>query len=196
MNGFNPKVDAFLDGARKWRAELEKLRAILLDCQLVEDFKWGKPCYTFEGGNVIALAELKDCCWLMFFKGVLLPDAEGILAKAGENSQSMRVIRFSNVQEIAAIEPILKAYIHAAVELEKTGAKVDFHKDADLAFPAEFLGRLAGDPDLAAAFDGLTRGRQRAYSLYFSEPKQSATRAARVEKSVPRILEGKGLNDR
>lgn len=191
----NPKVEAFYNDAATWRAELAALRAILRDSPLCEDFKWRSPCYTFEGGNVATVWRLKDCCALAFFKGTLLKDAEGILAAPGENSRAMRVVKFTSVAQIAARTAVLKDYVEEAIEVEKAGLKVAFEND-DLTFPAEFLDRLAQDPALQAAFAALTPGRQRGYSLYFSQPKQSKTRNARIDKCAPRILDGKGLHDR
>lgn len=195
MSDVNPKVDAFFANAKAWREELQALRAILRDCPVSEDFKWRSPCYTFQGGNVAALWGLKECCAIAFFKGVLLTDPAGILTAPGENSRSMRTIRFTDAAEIAGMEATLKDYIHRAVEVEKAGLKVDFPKD-DLDHPEELTDRLEADPELKAAFDALTPGRRRGYVLHFSQPKQSRTRVSRVEKSAPRILEGRGLHDR
>ncbi len=196
MNRMNPKVDEFLSTAEKWQAEFEKLRAIVLDCGLTEEFKWGKPCYTFEKSNVVLIHGFKEYCALLFVKGALLQDAEGILVTQTENTQAARQIRFTSVQEIAEMEPVLKAYIHEAVEVEKAGLKVDFKKTAEFAIPEEFQRKLDEIPALKTAFEALTPGRQRAYLLYLSQPKQSKTRESRVEKHMQRILDGKGLNDR
>jgi uncharacterized protein YdeI (YjbR/CyaY-like superfamily) len=191
----NAKVDAYLSKAKKWRKELDQLRKIILDCGLSEELKWGSPCYTFQKNNIVIIGELKDCCVLSFFKGSLLNDANGILLKPGENTQGARLIRFTNVPEIVKMEPILKAYIYEAIELEKAGLKVDFKEKTELIFPEELQKKLDKIPALKAAFNALTPGRQRAYNLYFSAPKQSKTREARVEKCMPKILNGKGLTD-
>jgi uncharacterized protein YdeI (YjbR/CyaY-like superfamily) len=195
MHEVNPKVEAFFANAKRWREELAALRAILLDCPVTEEFKWRAPCYTFQGGNVATVWGLKENCALSFFKGVLLKDAEGILVAPGENSRSMRLIKFTSVPEISAMEAILKNYIHEAIDVEKDGLKVDFRKD-DLEFPEELVNKLNENADLKAAFEALTPGRQRGYTLYFSKPKQSRTRVSRIEKCAPRILDGKGLHDR
>jgi uncharacterized protein YdeI (YjbR/CyaY-like superfamily) len=195
MKKMNPKVDEYLNKARKWQAELEQLRTILLDCGLTEDFKWCNPCYTFQNSNVAIIAELKDCCMLSFFKGALLKDTEGILSKPGENSRAARVIRFTSVGEIEELEAVLKSCIAEAVEVEQAGLKVDFEKDRDLEIPEEFQQKVDENPELKSAFEALTPGRQRAYLLYFSGAKQSRTRASRVEKHTERILAGKGIND-
>lgn len=192
----NPKVDAYLRKAKKWRDEIAELRKIILDCHLTEELKWGKPCYTFRKSNIIIIVGFKEYCALLFCKGVLLNDASGILIKPGENTQAARQIRFTYVREIVELEPILKAYIDEAVEVEKAGLKVNFKKNTELIFPEEFQNRLDADPALKTAFGALTPGRQRAYNLYFSAPKQSKTRKSRVEKCMPQILNGKELNDR
>ncbi|MDX1456258.1 MAG: YdeI family protein [Marinobacter sp.] len=192
----NPKVDAFMAKAGQWRQEFELLRKILLDCPLAEGFKWGKPCYAYEGANVVLMHGFKDYCALLFMKGALLKDPEGILVAQTKNVQSARQIRFTSVQEIAALEPTLKAYVQGAVAVEKAGLEVEFKKTEDFSIPEEFQYELARNPALKAAFDALTPGRQRGYLLHFSGAKQASTRASRVEKCVPKILEGKGLNDR
>jgi len=191
----NPKVDEYLSKAKKWQEEMEKLRMIILDCQLTEELKWGKPCYTFQKSNIVIIIGLKEYCALLFFKGALLKDANGILIKPGENTQAGRQIRFTNVREIVEMEPILKAYIYEAIEVEKAGLKVNFKKNTELIIPEEFQNKLDEIPALKTAFDALTPGRQRAYILYFSAPKQSKTRESRVEKCMQKILDGKGLND-
>ena len=191
----NPKVDAYLSKAKKWQEEMEKLRMIILDCQLTEELKWGEPCYTFQKSNIVIIHGFKEYCALMFFKGALLNDANGILIKHTENMQAGRQIRFTNVREIVEMEPILKAYIYEAIEVEKAGLKVNFKKNTELIFPEEFQNKLDEIPALKTAFDALTPGRQRAYILYFSAPKQSKTRESRVEKCMQQILNGKGLND-
>ena len=194
-SGMNPKVNVYLSKAKKWQEELEKLRMIILDCQLTEELKWGKPSYTFEKSNIVIIIPLKEYCALMFCKGALLNDANGILIKPGENTQAGRWIKFSSVREIVEMETILKAYIHEAIEVEKAGLKVNFKKNTELIFPEEFQNKLDENPALKTAFDALTPGRQRAYNLYFSAAKQSKTRESRVEKCVRQILNGKGLDD-
>ncbi|MEK5407642.1 DUF1801 domain-containing protein [Paenibacillus sp. FSL W8-0439] len=192
----NPKVDVYLGKVNKWKAEMEKLRAIMLDCQLTEELKWGKPCYMFQNSNIAIIQGFKEHCALMFFKGALLKDPNGILIKPGEDTQAGRQIRFTNVEEIVEMETILKAYIIEAVEVEKAGLKVDFKKNTELIFPEEFQAKLDENPALKTAFAALTPGRQRAYIMHFSAPKQSKTRESRVEKCMQDILNGKGLNDR
>jgi uncharacterized protein YdeI (YjbR/CyaY-like superfamily) len=191
----NSKVDVYLSKAKKWQEELEKLRMILLDCQLTEELKWAKPCYTFQKSNIVIILPLKAYCALLFCKGALLNDANGILIKPGENTQAARQIRFTNVREIVEMEPVLKAYIYEAIEAEKAGLQVNFKENTELIFPEEFKNKLDTNFALKTAFDALTPGRQRAYNLYFSAPKQSKTREARVEKCMQQILNGKGLND-
>jgi uncharacterized protein YdeI (YjbR/CyaY-like superfamily) len=190
----NPKVDGYLRKAKKWQEEMEKLRMIILDCGLTEELKWGKPSYTFQKSNIVIIQGFKEFCALLFCKGALLNDANGILKKPGENTQAARRIPFTNVREIVEMEPILKAYIHEAIEVEKAGLKVDFKKNPE-PIPEEFQNKLDEIPALKAAFDALTPGRQRAYILYFSAPKQSKTRESRVEKSMQRIFNGQELND-
>jgi uncharacterized protein YdeI (YjbR/CyaY-like superfamily) len=195
MNKMNPKVDGYLRRAKEWREEFEKLRMIILDCKLTEELKWGKPCYTFQQSNVVVIQGFKEYCALMFFKGALLKDADGILIQPTKNMQAARQIRFTNVREVVQMELILKAYIHEAIEVEKAGLKVKFKKTSEFAIPEEFQEQLDAIPALKTAFDALTPGRQRGYILYFSAPKQSKTRESRVEKCVQQILNGKGLND-
>jgi uncharacterized protein YdeI (YjbR/CyaY-like superfamily) len=168
---------------------------IILDCGLTEELKWGCPCYTFQKSNIAIIGGLNEYCVLSFFKGTLLNDANDILIKPGENTQSARLIPFANVREIVEMEPILKAYIYEAIEVEKAGLKVNFKEKTELIFPEEFQKKLDEIPALKAAFDALTPGRQRAYVLYFSAPKQSKTRESRVEKCMQQILNGRGLND-
>lgn len=191
----NPKVDAYLDGAVKWQEEMVKLRNIILDFGLGEDLKWGHPCYSYHDSNVVIIQAFKAYCAIMFFKGSLLQDANGILTKPGERTQAGRQIRFTRMQEIYEMEPILKDYIQEAIEVEKAGLKVEFKKTSDYVIPLEFQARLDEMPALKTAFGALTPGRQRAYIYYFSQPKQSSTRESRVEKCIPPILNGKGLND-
>ena len=196
MNRTNPRVDEYLLKAKNWQDETKKLRAIALDCGLTEDFKWRFPCYTYENGNIIILQGFKEYCALMFFKGALLKDPAGILVKIGENTQAGRQVRFSDVEEIIELEPILKSYIQEAIEVEKAGLNVEHKKTADYKIPEEFQNALENIPGLKNAFEALTPGRQRAYILHFSQPKQSQTRTARVEKHIQHILDGKGLSDR
>lgn len=192
----NPKVDAYLKRAEAWQEEQAKLRMIVLDCGLTEELKWGVPCYTFQKSNVVLIHAFKDYCALLFFKGALLNDMHGILIRQTENVQAARQARFTSVREIVAKESILKTYILEAIEAEKAGLQVALKKTAEYNIPEEFQKKLAGSPALKTAFEALTPGRQRAYLLYFSAPRQSATRIARVEKSLQQILDGKGLNDR
>jgi uncharacterized protein YdeI (YjbR/CyaY-like superfamily) len=191
----NPKVDSYLSRAKKWQEEMEQLRMIILDCGLTEELKWGVPCYTFEKRNIVLIHGFKEYCALLFIKGALLNDAKGILITQTENVQAARQVRFTNVREIVALEPILKAYIYEAIEVEKAGLKVNFKKTTEFRIPEEFQNKLDKVPKLKTAFAALTPGRQRAYILYFSQPKQSKTRESRVEKCMKQILFGKGLND-
>ncbi|AOS66676.1 hypothetical protein CJZ71_15060 [Bacillus subtilis] len=191
----NPKVDEFLSKAKKWKEEFEKLRTIILDCELTEDFKWMHPCYTYNNKNVVLIHGFKEYCALLFHKGALLQDAHGILIQQTENVQAARQIRFTTVQEINELENILKAYIHEAIEVEKAGLKVDVNKNIELNIPEELQNKFDEIPALKIAFEALTPGRQRAYTLYFSQAKQSKTRESRVEKYVQKILDGKGLKD-
>lgn len=191
----NPKVDEFLTKAKKWKEEYETLRKIVLDCELTEDFKWINPCYTFEKKNIVLIHGFKDYCALLFPKGSLLQDSHGILIQQTENVQGARQIRFTNVQEIVEKEAILKAYIYEAIEVEKAGLKVKAKKPEELIIPEELQYKFDEIPALETAFTTLTPGRQRAYILYFSAAKQSKTRESRIEKCIPNILNGKGLND-
>src|SRR5450759_272016 len=195
MNNMNPKVDFYFIKEKKWQEEIEKLRTIILDCQLTEELKWGVPTYTFQKSNVVLIHVFKEYCALLFVKGALLHDAKGILITQTENVQAARQIRFTNVQEIVEMETILKAYIYEAIEVEKAGLKVNYKKATEFSIPDEFQNKLDENPALETAFDALTPGRQRAYLLYFSAPKQSKTRESRVEKWLRQILNGKGLND-
>lgn len=195
MNNTNPKVDFYFDKNEKWKKEIEKMRTIVLDCGLVEELKWGCPCYTFNESNIVLIHVFKEYCAYLFFKGALLNDADTILVQQTENVQSARQIRFTNIKEIAEKERILKAYIYEAVEVEKSGLKVQLKKTADFKVPEEFQNKLDKSPALKKAFKALTPGRQRAYIFHFSQPKQSKTREARVEKYIPQILDGKGLDD-
>ena len=195
-NNMNSKVDAFLKEEEKWREEFKELRRIILSCQgLTEELKWGKPCYTIEGSNVVLIHGFKEYCALLFFKGALLEDPNGILVQQTENVQAARQIRFTNVREIVEMKTTLKAYIFEAIEVEKAGLKVKLKKTAEFDMPEEFQKKLNKNAELKKAFNALTPGRQRAYLLYFSAAKQSETRGARVEKCMQQILDGKGLND-
>ena len=191
----NPKVDFFFNKATQWQAEYKKLRKIMLDCGLTEELKWGVPCYTVEKRNVVLMHGFKDYCALLFVKGALLQDAEGILVQQTANVQAGRQVRFTSVREIAAREPILKAYVQEAITVEHAGLKVDYKKTKEFSMPEEFIDQLEEVPGLQDAFEALTPGRQRAYLLYFAAPKQAKTRVARIEKCTPQILKGKGLND-
>ncbi|MDA1188744.1 MAG: YdeI family protein [Chloroflexi bacterium] len=191
----NPKVDFFFNKAQKWQEEFEKLRTIALDCALTEELKWGCPCYTLQKSNIVLMHGFKEYCAYLFFKGALLKDPNGILIQQTENVQSARQIRFTSVREIVGMEPILKAYIHEAIEVEKAGLKVKFKETSEFTIPEEFQKKLNENPALKTAFEALTPGRQRAYSLYFSAPKQSKTRESRVGKYVQKILDGRGMND-
>jgi uncharacterized protein YdeI (YjbR/CyaY-like superfamily) len=195
MTQTNPKVDAFIERAQQWQAEYRKLRAIALDCPLTEDLKWGVPCYSYENSNVVLIHGFKNYCAMLFVKGALLPDPQGILITQTENTQSSRQVRFTSVAEIAALEPVLKDYLLEAIAAEKAGLKVAYKKTSEFHMPEEFEKALASNPDLTAAFESLTPGRQRAYLLYFAAPKQAKTREGRVEKMTERILRGKGLED-
>jgi uncharacterized protein YdeI (YjbR/CyaY-like superfamily) len=189
------KVDFYFSKAQKWQKELEKLRTIILDCQLTEELKWGVPCYSFQESNIILVHVFKEYCAILFIKGALLHDANGILIQQTKNVQAGRQIRFTNVREIVEMETILKAYIYEAIEVEKAGLKVNFKKTTEFIIPEEFQNKLDENPALKTAFNALTPGRQRAYIFYFSQPKQSKTRESRVEKCMQQILNGKGLDD-
>ncbi|HSI14816.1 MAG TPA: DUF1801 domain-containing protein [Chthoniobacter sp.] len=191
----NPKVDGFFGRAKKWKAEMETLRGIILDCGLTEELKWGKPCYTAEGANVVIMAAFKEHCALIVCKGALLKDPKKILIQPGANSQSARQIRFTSVEEIEKLAATLKAYLREAIAAEKAGLKVTYKKITDFAVPEELQKKLDALPALKKAFQALTPGRQRAYLLHFSAPKQATTRESRVEKCVEQILAGKGLDD-
>ncbi|MEZ5103259.1 MAG: YdeI family protein [Draconibacterium sp.] len=191
----NPKVDTFLDKAKKWKDEFEKLRAICLDCGLNEEYKWMHPCYTYNNSNVVLIHGFKEYCALLFHKGSLLKDTHGILIQQTENVQAARQIRFTNVKEIVELESVLKSYIFQAIEVEKAGLKVELKKTKEFEMAEEFRQKLEELPALKTAFKAMTPGRQRAYLLHFSQPKQSKTRESRIEKYIPHILAGKGLND-
>ena len=191
----NPKVDWFFSKAKNWKEEFEQLRRIVLDCELTEELRWGKPCYTFQNGNIVLIHGFKEYCALLFFKGALLKDPKRILIQQTENVQAARQTRFTSVREIVDMEPVLKAYIYEAIEVEKAGLKVDYKKTSDFKVPEEFQIKLDKIPALRTAFNALTPGRQRGYLFYFNAAKQSKTREARVEKCMPQILKGKGLDD-
>ncbi|MFN0278323.1 MAG: YdeI/OmpD-associated family protein [Pyrinomonadaceae bacterium] len=178
-----------------WREELENLRSFVLDCGLTEEVKWGVPCYTFEGKNILIVAALKDYCAVSFFKGSLLKDLKGLLVSPGENSQAAKMFRFTDVRKILEMEPVVKAYIHEAVEVEKAGLKVPFKPISEHKIPEELQKKLDEDPAFSSAFNALTPGRQRGYIIHFSQPKQSKTREARIEKYMPQIFNGIGMHD-
>jgi len=191
----NPKVDWFFAKDTKWQKEYEKLRTIILDCGLIEELKWGCPCYTFENTNIVLIHGFKEYCALLFFKGALLSDPNGILIQQTKNVQSARQIRFTNVKEIVKMEKILKAYVYEAIEVERAGLKVKLKKTSEFKIPEEFQKRLDKNAALKKAFGALTPGRQRAYIFYFSQAKLAKTREARVEKYLKQIFNGKGLDD-
>jgi len=192
----NPEADKFIHEAKQWQAEFKKLRDILLDTEMTEEYKWGKPCYTINGGNVALIHGFKDYCAILFHKGVLLKDPENILIQQTENVQSARQLRFSNLQEIEQMEAAIKAYVENAIEVEKSGQEVEYKETSEFSMPDEFVHALEENPELQEAFEALTPGRQRGYLLHFSGAKQSKTRTSRIEKCIPKIFEGKGLNDR
>jgi uncharacterized protein YdeI (YjbR/CyaY-like superfamily) len=191
----NPKVDFYFNKAKKWQEELEQLRIIALDCGLEEELKWGCPCYTLEKSNIVLIHDFKEYCAFLFFKGALLYDPQGILIQQTENVQAARQIRFTNLREIVEMAPILKSYIYEAIEVEKAGLKVELKKTTEFKMVEEFQYKLDKIPALKAAFEALTPGRQRGYLLHFSSAKQAKTREARIEKYIPQILDGKGLDD-
>jgi uncharacterized protein YdeI (YjbR/CyaY-like superfamily) len=191
----NPKVDFYFNKAKKWQEAVNLLRTIALDCGLTEELKWGCPCYTLDGNNIVLIHDFKEYCAFLFFKGAILKDKEGILIQQTENVQSARQIRFTNALQIVEMKATLKSFILQAIEVEKAGLKVELKKTTEYSIPAEFQNKLDHIPDLKAAFEALTPGRQRGYLLHFSAPKQSKTREARVEKYMPKILSGKGLDD-
>ncbi|MCR9263028.1 MAG: YdeI family protein [Flavobacteriaceae bacterium] len=192
----NPKVDFFFENDTPWQSAYKQLRKIILDCGLIEELKWGVPCYTHNGKNVVLIHGFKDYCALLFHKGVLLKDAEGILVQQTENVQSARQIRFTGEAQIQEMKPILKAYLYEAIEVEKAGLQVKLKKTSEFEMPEELQTKLDTDTEFKTAFEALTPGRQRGYMLYFSQPKQSKTRISRIEKSFPKILDGKGYNER
>ncbi|MCZ7666880.1 MAG: YdeI/OmpD-associated family protein [Chloroflexi bacterium] len=196
MNNTNLKVDFYFDKAGKWQKEIEQLRTIALDCDLTEELKWGVPCYTFQENNIVLIHVFKEYCAFLFMKGVLLTDPLGILVQQTKNVQSARQIRFTDAEEIGEMAHVLKATIQEAIEVEKAGLAVEFKETAEFNMPEEFQQKLDEMPDLKTAFAALTPGRQRGYLLHFSGAKQSKTRTSRVEKCIPAIFDGKGLNDR
>lgn len=198
----NPKVDFYFTKANlpagkpgNWQEEFSKLRNIILECGLIEELKWGCPCYTFEKTNIVLIHGFKQYCALLFMKGALLKDVKGILVQQTENVQAARQIRFTGVKEIVKMKTILKAYIKEAIDVEKTGLKIELKKTSEFKMPEEFQNVLDNMPELNTAFFSLTPGRQRGYLLHFSSPKQSKTRASRIEKCMQQILNGKGLDD-
>jgi len=194
-SSMNPKVDWYFTKNKKWQKEIENLRTIVLNCGLTEELKWGCPCYTLEKSNIVLIHVFKEYCALLFFKGALLKDPSDILVQQTENVQAARQIRFTSVQEIGKMKSILKAYIEEAIEVEKSGSKVNFKKTKEYKIPEELQNKLDEMPELKTAFEALTPGRQRGYILYFSAPKQSKTRESRIKKYMLQILNGKGLND-
>jgi uncharacterized protein YdeI (YjbR/CyaY-like superfamily) len=195
MSDMNPKVDFYFNKAKKWQPEVEQLRLIALDCGLTEELKWGCPCYTWQNNNIVLIHDFKDYCAFLFFKGALLKDEHHILIQQTKNVQAARQIRFTNLLEIVEQEATLKTYIFEAIEVEKAGLKLELKKTTEFTMPDEFQHKLDAIPALKAAFEALTPGRQRAYLLHFAAAKQAKTREARVEKYIPQILGGKGLDD-
>ncbi|MDR3680643.1 MAG: YdeI/OmpD-associated family protein [Flavipsychrobacter sp.] len=195
MDNTNTKVDFYFNKPQKWQEEIKKLRAIALDCHLTEELKWGCPCYTFQNSNIVLIHVFKEYCAFLFFKGVLLKDPKGILIQQTENVQVARQVRFTSVQQIIKLAPVLTAYIYEAVEVEEAGLKVELKKTEEYTIPEEFQKKLDKNAALKKAFEALTPGRQRAYIFYFSAAKQPKTRESRVEKYTPQILDGKGLDD-
>jgi uncharacterized protein YdeI (YjbR/CyaY-like superfamily) len=191
----NPKVDFYFNKAKKWQEEIERLRIIALDCNLTEELKWGCPCYTYQNNNIVLIHVFNDYCAFLFFKGALLNDSDGILIQQTENVQAARQTRFTSLTEITELAPTLKAYIYEAIEVEKAGLKVELKKTTEFKMAEEFQIKLDAMPLLKTAFEALTPGRQRGYLLYFSAAKQSKTREQRVEKYIPQILNGNGLDD-
>lgn len=194
MSTRSPDVDAFVGRAKNWGDEIESLRSILLDCGLDEDLKWGKPCFMFEGNNVAIIQPFKEHCSLMFFKGALIRDPHGLLRSQGRNTQSAMRLEFTGKDQIR--KAVVRTYVKQAIAVEKAGLKVDFKAKRELEIPEEFAEILNKDSELAQAFHALTPGRQRGYVLHFTGAKQSRTRSARIEKCIPGILAGKGMNDR
>jgi uncharacterized protein YdeI (YjbR/CyaY-like superfamily) len=195
MKDMNEKVNFYFEKETRWHEEIKQLRAIVLECNLIEELKWGTPCYTLNGSNIVIIHTFKEYCAFLFFKGVLMKDEKGILIQQTKNVQTARQIRFTSLKEINLLKKDLKAYIFQAIEIEKSGAKVELKKVTEFDMAEEFQMKLDEIPSLKKAFETLTPGRQRAYLLHFSQPKQSETRESRVVKSIPQILNGKGLND-
>jgi uncharacterized protein YdeI (YjbR/CyaY-like superfamily) len=195
MKDMNEKVNFYFEKETRWQEEIKQLRAIVLECNLIEELKWGTPCYTLNGSNIVIIHTFKEYCAFLFFKGVLMKDEKGILIQQTKNVQTARQIRFTSLKEINLLKKDLKAYIFQAIEIEKSGAKVELKKVTEFDMAEEFQSKLDEIPSLKKAFETLTPGRQRAYLLHFSQPKQSQTRESRVVKSIPQILNGKGLND-
>lgn len=191
----NSKVDQYINKNKNWQKELIKMREIVLGCKLEENLKWGVPCYTFQETNIVLIHDFKEYCAYLFFKGALMKDPEGILVQQTKNVQSARQIRFTDAKEITKMKTILKAYIQEAIQIEKSGQKVNFKKTEEFKIPEEFQNKLDEIPELKTAFEALTPGRQKAYLLHFAAPKQSKTRESRIEKSMQQIFKGKGLND-
>ena len=191
----NPKVDAFMGRTEQWHDEFVALRALILDCDLAEELKWGQPCYSLDGKNVVLMHGFKDYCALLFMKGALMKDPAGILIQQTENVQSARQIRFTGLDQVKSMENMLKAYVHEAIDVEKSGEKVVKKTTAQFAMPEEFQVRLDNDAELKTAFEALTPGRQRGYLLHFSSAKQAKTRESRVQAAIPQILAGKGIDD-
>ncbi|PZF71133.1 hypothetical protein DN068_20000 [Taibaiella soli] len=191
----NPKVNFYFDKASQWQEEFQQLRMIVLDCGLTEELKWGNPCYTLDGKNIVLIHGFKEYCALLFFKGSLMKDPKKILIQQTENVQVPRQVRFTSAQQIMKLEPVLKAYIKNAIEVEKSGVKAELKETKEFEMVEEFEQHLKGDAKLKKAFNALTPGRQRAYLLHFSQAKQTKTREARIEKCIPQIMEGKGLLD-
>lgn len=191
----NPEVDAYIETSAQWQQEMSKLRTIVLECGLTEELKWKQPCYTFGGANILLIGKFKSFVTLSFFKGVLLNDVEEILVKPGENSQTVRMAKFTTLQEIIDAEATLKAYVFEAIEVEKEGLKVEMKESKDLDFPEELLRLFEENRDFKTAFEALTPSRQRGYNLFFTAAKQSSTRTSRIEKYRERIFKGQGIND-
>jgi uncharacterized protein YdeI (YjbR/CyaY-like superfamily) len=196
MTKMNPKVDWYFQKAKKWQEELEILRIIALNSELTEELKWGCPCYTLEQSNIVLIHTFKEYCALLFFKGALFKDPKGILVQQTKNVQSARQIRFTNAREMIELQPVIKAYIAEAIAVEKSGLEVTLKTTTEFGVPEELQHKFDEIPELKTAFEALTPGRQRGYILHFSAPKQSKTRESRIEKSMPQILSGKGLDDK
>lgn len=191
----NPKVDFYFLKEKKWQDEILLLRELVLSCKLTEELKWGVPCYTIGKSNIVLIHVFKEYCAILFFKGVLLKDPKGVLVQQTKNVQSARHFRFTSVEEVRNLSSTIKAYVKEAMAIEKAGLKVEFKKTEEYVIPTEFKDKLDSFPKLKKAFEALTPGRQRAYLFYFNQPKQTKTREGRIDKSIPQILNGKGLND-